>query len=353
MITIQDIARKAEVSTATVSRVLNKRESSIPISSETKKKVLQIAGELGYSPNIFAKSLRTKKSMLVGVVVWDLTDFFYSDILRGIENTLHTTAYNLLLNSAEANTDRKRTCLEKMRDLHADGVLLVGGTATAYRNYIDELGLNASSIVLVGTSLEEGGLNSVTVDNYTGGYIGMEYLLNRLNRRSGTFAYIAGSRMTSDMEKRLMGVERAVDDAGKREAFRVFHTGPGEQAGYDAAADLLSAAELPASIFAVSDPTAFGAIRAVQDRNLRVPEDVAVLGFDDISISTFFQPRLSTIRQPRYEMGEMGTNLLIEAMDRAAEGRKEPATGKGAGKGAGAGTRQILLSPELTIRESA
>jgi len=345
MVTMQDIALKAGVSTATVSRVLNKQNSGIPISSDTKERVLRIAKELGYSPNMYAKTLRTKESMLIGVVVWDLTDFFFSDILRGIENTLHTAGYNLLLNSAEAESERERSCLKRMRDLHVDGILLVGGSTLSYNSYLEKLGIDSSSIVLIATSVDNEEINSVTVDNYTGGYIGMEYLLDT-ERKS--YAYIAGSRKTADMEKRLLGVREAVEDLGKERHFEVRDIGPGERHGYEAAINLLSKGELPISIFAVSDLTAFGVIRAVKDRNLRIPEDVAVLGFDDISMSTFFHPRLSTIRQPRYQMGEMGAGILLDAIKQKRT--KEPTNSEA--ENSRRSTKQIMLSPELITRES-
>lgn len=342
---MQNIALKAGVSTATVSRVLNKQNSGIPISSDTKEKVLQIAKELGYSPNMYAKTLRTKQSMLIGVVVWDLTDFFFSDILRGIENTLHAAGYNLLLNSAEAESERERSCLERMRKLHVDGILLVGGSAASYRRHLEKLGIDLSSVVLIATSVDNEDINSVTVDNYTGGYIGMEYLLD--NERK-SYAYIAGSSKTTDMEKRLLGVREAVEDLGKDKTFKVLDLGPGERHGYEAAIALLSKSALPSAIFAASDLTAFGVIRAVKDRNLRIPEDVAVLGFDDISMSSFFHPRLSTIRQPRYQMGEMGAGILLDAI-------KQKRTKETADREAENGqriTKQIMLSPELITRES-
>lgn len=349
MITMQDIAKRAGVSTATVSRVLNKHDSAIPISSDTKKKVLDIAKELGYSPNMYAKTLRTKKSMLLGLVVWDLTDFFFSDILRGIENTLHYSGYNLLLNSAEADADRERSCIARLRDLHVDGILLVGGSADSKKGFLEELGISTGSTVLIGASSQDVNINSVTVDNFTGGYIGMEYLINMRRRK---LVYLAGTHKTTDMQKRLSGVRRAVEDRHSSGNFELREVGPGEKAGYEAAQDILADNSLPAAIFAVSDLTAFGVIRAVKDRELRVPEDVAVLGYDDISLATYFHPRLSTIRQPRYEMGEMGATILLESIEAKKESNSP---GKGPGKGPQhiGNSRQILLSPELITRESS
>lgn len=381
MITMHDIAKKAGVSTATVSRVLNNRNASIPISEKTQKRVLAIAEELGYTPNMYAKTLRTNRSMLIGVVVWDLTDFFYSDILRGIENTLHPSGYNLLLNSAEGDEERERISLEKMRDLHVDGILLVGGSKASCKRHLTDLGIDLSTVVLVGTTAEDLNVSSVAVDNFTGGYIGMEYLLS-LDRRK--LVYIAGHHKTTDMEDRLRGVERAVADNFAGDSVLVRNTGPGEQAGYDAVRSFLAEFDLPVGIFAVSDLTALGAIRAVKEMDLRIPEDVAVLGFDDLSMTTFFHPSLSTIHQPRYEMGEMGAKILLEGITwknettpggnrspgaggtsggapphgtaevlNAAPGSGSAASGSDGMQSAAPASRQIQLSPELVLRESS
>ena len=335
--TMRDIAVEAGVSSSTVSRVLSRKQSSIPISKETRERVLAIAERIGYRPNVFAKSLRTKKSYLVGVVLWDLTDPFYSDILRGVEQVLDETGYTLLLTTADAERDRGRPCLEKLVDFQTDGVLIVGGPEGFCEQEIRDLGVEPGRILLVDTRAVENDISSITVDNETGGYIGAEYLI-KLGHRNIT--YIAGKEKTIDIEDRLQGVLRAVETYQAGYRFTVVEAGPGEREGYDATVEILARATPPLALFCVNDLTALGALRAVGDSGLSIPGEVAVLGFDDLLMSGYLQPRLSTVHQPRLEMGRDGAAMLIEQIDRSGE------------SGAENRPSRRILSPLLVKRES-
>jgi DNA-binding LacI/PurR family transcriptional regulator len=332
-----DIAKKAGVSSATVSRVLNKKSSTIPISPKTRDKVLSIAKELGYLPNYMAKSLRTKKTQLVGVVLWDLTDPFFSEILSGIEQVLDEAGYNLLLTTAEANKERELVCLEKLRNFRTDGILIVGGAKSFGESKIKELGIDTRTVVLIGTRTEGADVSSITVDNITGGYIGTEYLIKRGCR---SLVYIAGQEKTIDMEDRLEGVQKAIKTYDLQDRFTILEQGPGEKHGYNATAKVLKDLELPTAIFGVNDLTALGIIRAVKDRHLRVPQDVAVLGFDDLSMADYLEPRLSTVHQPRLQMGQNGAGLLLELIAKKDAGSPEEHQNR-------------ILNPKMVIRASS
>ena len=336
MTTMKDIAIRAEVSTATVSRVLSTNTKSIPISEKTRRKVLSIAQEMEYKPNPFAKSLRTKRSFFIGVVVWDLTDPFYGEVLHGIEQIVYQRGYNLLLTTAEASKKLARVRLERMGSLRTDGILIVGGPKSFRRKEITELGVDTQTIVLVDTRAERRGVSSITVDNLSGGFIGAEYLI-KLNRKSIT--YLAGEQKEIDMVDRLAGVKKAIEQYAAQNLFFIVKTGPGEQEGYNVTQKILARAELPLAVFAVNDIAALGVIRAVKDKKLRIPEDVAVLGFDDLSMANYLEPRLSTVHQPRLQMGRSGAQLLLELMDK---------------KGAGLPQKYFhkMLSPRLVVRES-
>lgn len=348
IITMRDIAQKAGVSTATVSRVLNKNPTSIPISKHTREKVEQIASEMGYSPNVFAKTLRTKKSMLIGVVVWDLTDLFFSEILRGIDNTLHLSGYKMLLNSAEGSSEREFFCMEKMRDLHVDGMIILGGDKSSSTQNLIALNIDPSTSVLVGTTADISGksVSSITVDNFTGGYIGLQYLGSKQKKQ---IYYLAGKNKTTDMIDRLEGVIKAVKDLGLEDHFEKIDIGPGEQAGYQATKQLIETTEVPAAIFAVSDLTALGAIRAIKESSYTVPEDIAVLGFDDLALSSYLHPSLSTIRQPRYDMGVMASVMLLDAF---ASKKNHTGDEKDTNEHWNYPTKQRRLKPRLIVRES-
>lgn len=318
MVTIQDIARRASVSSATVSRVLNNKSATIPISSKTREKVMALAKEMGYRPNPFAKSLRTNRTHNVGVVVWDLTDPFFSAILKGIEQVLVESGYNLLLANADCSRDRELECLEKLRGLFVEGLLIVGGIDCFCSKKIDKIGLDPETLMLIGIRTVNTTISSISVDNVRGGFLGAEYLIQQ-GRQS--IAYIAGKDRTSDMDDRLEGVREAVahhDCAGR---VTILEEEPGEAAGYRVAREFLEQAPLPAAIFGLNDPTCVGIIRAAQDMGLAVPDDVAVLGCDDVSFAQYLVPRLSTIKQPRLEMGRAGAKALIERIGRTNGGQ--------------------------------
>jgi LacI family transcriptional regulator len=337
MITQRDIAKKIGVSSATVSRVLSNTEASIPISEKTREKILAVAKELGYRPNLFAKSLRTKKTNLIGVVVWELTDPFFSEILQAIEQVLDKAGYMMLLSNAEGRTTREKFCLEKMSNFRVDGMLIVGGAETLNERELEELDLKTRRIVLVGTRSKRMDLSSVTVDNFTGGFIGAEYLIKH-NRKQ--VIYISGTDKTVDMEDRVQGVRSAIRKYSAEDKFKILEVRRGEQEGYTAAQKILESAEIPVAIFAENDNTGLGVVRAVKDAELRIPEDVAVLGFDDLSICNYMEPRLSTVHQPRAHMGKIGAEMLVQTLNNLEE---KPA----------ADYPKEVLSPKLIIRESS
>ena len=327
---------RAGVSSATVSRVLNEKITSIPVSEKTKQKVLTIAKEMGYRPNLYAKSLRANRSFLIGVVVWDLADPFNSDVLLGIEQSLEHCGYYVLLITAKASLKRARLCMEKMKNLRTDGILIIGGPRNIGEKEIVELGVGTSTTVLVGTKAESTDVSSVTVDNVFGGFIGAEYLI-KIGRKSIT--YIAGKEKESDMESRLEGAQKAIEQYGVQDSFFIINSGPGEEAGYTTTKQILAVAEFPLAIFGVNDITALGIMRAVKDSKLIIPDDVAVLGFDDLSMANYLEPRLSTIRQPRLEMGKIGAECLLTLIDRKDTGLPEKSF-------------QMVLKASLVLRDT-
>ena len=337
MITQRDIARKIGVSSTTVSRVLSNTDTSIPISDKTREKILAAVKELGYRPNLFAKSLRTKKTNLIGVVVWDLTDPFFSEILQAIEQVLDKSGYMMLLSNAGGRTAREKLCLEKMSDFRVDGMLIVGGAETLSKEELSKLNLNTQRIVLVGTRSNRMDLSSITIDNYTGGYIGTEHLIKHNRKR---LIYISGSEKTIDMEDRLLGVKAAIGKYGLEERFDILEVRRGEQEGYTAAQRMLKYVATPVAILADNDTTGLGVVRAVKDAELRIPEDVAVVGFDDLSICNYMEPRLSTVHQPRAEMGEIGAEMLVKTLNTIDKTPEKDHPKK-------------VLSPRLIIRESS
>ncbi len=333
MATIEDIARIAHVSPATVSRVLNRKNSVIPISEKTIKKITAIAEELNYTPNAFAKALRTQKSNIIGVVIWDLTDPFFSEILRGIDEILGNEGYNLLLSSAKASIEHERTCYEKLMEVRAEGILVVGGPREFQHEEI--IRKMNKPVVFVGSRVDYPEASSVSVDNMYGGEMGVDYLLKK---QCGSYFFMSCNKPTTDLEDRWQGIVRTLQQTGMYAQANLIGVDFGEEQSYKAAKKFLNGAVLPAAVFAMNDFSALGIIRAANDLELNVPGDVAVLGFDDLSFSRYIEPRLSTIHQPRYTLGEHGAQLLVDLVS---------------GKDLTEEQRHIVLAPKLVVRSSA
>lgn len=333
MATIEDIARIAQVSPATVSRVLNKKNSLIPISQKTIDKITAIAEELNYTPNAFAKALRTQKSNIIGVVVWDLTDPFFSDIIRGVEEVFGGAGYNLLLSSAKESEEQEQRCYEKLLEVRAEGILIVGGPREF--KHEDMIKKFNKPVVFVGTKQEFPNSASVVVDNELGGAMGTSYLLKKAYK---SYVFFYCKKATKDLEDRRKGIELELSRHSFTESVHMVGVGVGEEASYEAAFGLLQDVEKPSAVFAMNDFSALGIIRAVNDLGFTVPRDIAVLGFDNLSFSQYIEPRLSTIHQPRYTLGEKGAELVGDLI---------------AGKTMVEEERHIVLAPKLIVRSSA
>ncbi|RKX75587.1 MAG: hypothetical protein DRP87_14180 [Spirochaetes bacterium] len=328
---LEDIAKKASVSIATVSNILNNKDSTIPVSPKTREKVLRITRELNYRPNIYARSLRTKKSSIIGVVVWDLTDPYFSDILTGIEDVLEKAGYHLVLNNAKCQIEREKICLEKLQKLSPEGMLVIGIGQLRNKDIFSHLA-SETNIILIAMKTPNKNISSVTVDNFKGGFMGAEYLLKRENTQ---LVYITAKDMTTDEEERLQGVINAANKYNQKDRLTIVETDIGEEGGYRACKKILGRYKSPLSIFAMDDITAIGCIRAIKDKKLSIPDDVGVLGFDDLSIANFIEPRLTTIHQPRLELGRKGAELLLSTI----KNKTIPA-------------QHVILNPKIVIRKS-
>jgi len=335
VITLKKIAKRAGVSVATASRVLNDRPSQIRISEETKKKVLKIATELDYHPNIFARSLRTRKTGIVGVIVSDITDPYFSGIIDGVEKVLNENGYYFLLSSAQNSPQKGEIYLTWLHKSHVDGLLILGGTQRFTNNEVKQLVRSGIPIVIVGRSSPHPNISSVTVDNFTGGFLGTEHLI-KLGHQE--IIHITTSQPRVDGEERLNGYKSAMEKYGLKEKFRIEKGDITAESGYKVMTNILKKGKRPTAVFAFNDMSALGVMRAIRDHGLKIPEDIAVVGFDDIAIATHFDPPLTTVKQPQEEMGKKGAEFLMRAL---GEGN-ESSVGE-----------NIVLEAKLVIRESS
>jgi LacI family transcriptional regulator len=332
--TLKEVAKKAGVSITTASKILNDKPFQIPISEETKKKVLKVAEKLNYYPNIFARSLRTRKTGIVGVIVSDITDPYFGRIIDGIEKVLNESDYYFLLSSAQNSPRKEELYLSKLRKSRVDGLLILGGTQRFTDSEVKQLVKSGIPIVVVGRKSPHLDISSVTVDNFTGGFAATEHLI-KLGHSD--IVHITTRRLRVDGEERLNGYKSAMEKHGLKDKCRIEKGDITAESGYKAMTNILKKGKRPTAIFAFNDMSVLGVIRAIRDQGLCVPRDIAVVGFDDISIAARCDPPLTTVRQPRSKMGKVGAELLMRALSR----KSKNSTGE-----------NVVLKPKLIIRKS-
>jgi DNA-binding LacI/PurR family transcriptional regulator len=308
-VTIRDVARQAGVGIGTVSRVLN---DSPAVSEETRQKVLLTIRELDFTPSQIARRLSRGKTMTVAVIAPFFTRRSYIERLQGIDQVLSSSGYDLVLFNVET-VGRRDECLRTVpRQERFDGVLIL--TFAPNDEEADRLAMNLVPTVLVDAFHPR--LGSVYIDNIAGGMLAVNHLLGLGHRR---IAYV-GEDLSDNpfnfrsMRDRFEGYRRALEAAGI--PFRPDYHKQGKygwREGRRLAEELLTLDKRPTAVFAYSDTMAFGVLESAQRLGLRVPEDLSVIGFDDVELAQYF--RLTTIRQPLYESGARGAALLLEQMD--------------------------------------
>ena len=307
---MRDVARLAGVHQSTVSRVLG-TPGGPSISATVKSRIRHAARALDYLRNPSAVALRTGSTRTVMVVVTDTADMYFSEMIDGIQEVLAAEGYSLVLHSlAHAGPPSDLTQLLRRQQL--DGALLLGFLPKTTDDDITALAGRGLPLVLIGRSLKRGVLPSVTAANLDGGRLAAFHLWSLGHRR---IAVMRGPRGWPDIAERVEGFRRELAGAGARpELVRVFSCGSRRMAsGYSAMKNLLASWK-PTAVFAMNDSTAIGAIRALREAGLRIPEDVSVVGFDDGELAEFSCPPLTTVHQPRQQMGREGARELVRAM---------------------------------------
>jgi len=326
--TIRDVAELAEVHPSTVSRVIN---SDSRISERTKNKVLLIIKKLGYTPNAIARGLKTKRTFTLGMLIPDITNPFFAEIARGVEDAANKNNFNVILCNTDDKLKKERTYLEILREKRVDGLIL--GTAHIRDQSILELEKKKFPYILISRNVERLNKNCIIIDDLAGGMMATEYLIKLGHHR---IAHISGPLKTRSGLNRLKGYQLALkkhkieynDELVGEGDFRI-------NGGYQVMKRFLKLPEPPTAIFAANDLLALGAMQAIQKKNFYIPEDFSIIGFNDIELASFVYPSLTTIRQPILEMGNLAVKMLLKII---IDG--EFNQGK------------IVLKPKLIIRES-
>jgi LacI family transcriptional regulator len=303
-ITIIDVANEAGVSYATVSRVVNNKDH---VSAEKRERVLRAMTQLGYVANVQARSLAGGSSHVVGLLVNYLSSGYAAEIIRGIDEALQANSYDLLLYSAHTSKTKESAYIAKLTRNLAAGLLLI--LPQHSEAYLDALRQRHFPHVLIDYLSDGVHAPSVATTNFRGAYDGVAYLLELGHRRIG---FITGALETGCAQKRLAGYQAALTDNGLSVDPQLIYEGHFLQPqGYQGTHTLLALAAPPTAIFASNDMMAFGVMEAARERGLRLPEDLSIIGFDDIPQASHVHPQLTTVRQPLEEMGRQAATLLL------------------------------------------
>jgi DNA-binding LacI/PurR family transcriptional regulator len=300
--TIFDVAKRAGVSIGTVSRVLNGRNRVHP---ETRERVLAAVRELNFQRNAFAQGLASRQTNMLGFVIPQVNDPFFFEIVRGVEDAASVKGYSLLIASQPRQANEHRY-LQLFRRKHVDAMVLVA--IDVRRPEIMQILEREVPVVLVQQDVGTG-VPTFICDNYGGACALVEHLLDHGYRR---FAYIAGSDYTPDNAERLRGLRDTLAIHGLELASEFIAQGNYLRgSGHDAILPLLDLDDPPEAVFAANDQMASDALMAIHERGLRVPDDIALVGFDDIPLASYVSPPLTTVRQPAYELGLQATQAAL------------------------------------------
>ncbi len=329
--TIKDIARIAGVTPATVSMALN---DSGRISAKTRERIREIALQLDYHPNPMARGLVARRTHLIGVILIEVADSFFKDILRGLEDAFQPRDFGLILNVTNGDPEREKRSILFQSEKRVDALVIEPTMKLENREILQNLAQRGMPILTILHSTWGWGNSSVSVNNEQGARDATAFLAETGRR----IAHLRGPADSVEAQARLRGYKKALKESGLESLPElVAENDSGRytlEEGYRQMTRILqSGAPRPDGVFAASDSLAWGALRAIMDAGLRVPEDIEVVGFDDIEIASLCRPPLTTIAQPKYQLGKQSGELLMQMIEKPRP------------------VKQVLKS-ELVVRES-
>jgi LacI family transcriptional regulator len=337
--TIADVAARAGVSTATVSRVLSGVGKARP---ETGRRVLAAARELGYRPSGIARSLKLHATRTLGLIVTDIENPFFPQLVRGVEDAARDQGYALLLCNASDDRDREAGYLDLLVDRRVDGLIIAASTlAGRHRRWLRRPPL---PVVLINTQPRRIDLPSIASDNCAGGRLAVDHVVTLGHRQLGVLTAPPGRH--GDALDRLAGARDAARAAGLAEGLMVVEGDAGVGGGQRAATELLERSPATTAIVTYNDLMAIGAMRAIRASGRAVPTDVSVVGFDDVDIAAYVDPPLTTIAQQTAEMGRRAVGYLTDQL------RQQPRADATDGGVTRRPHGQTILDVHLVIRGS-
>ncbi len=328
MITMRDVAERAGVSVTTVSHVIN---NTRPVSDTLRHRVVTAMQDLGYQPNTLARSLRRGKTHTIGVIVPDHSNPFFAEVARGIEDTSFEHGYSVIICNSDRDLHKERLYISVLVEKQVDGILFVAAGLSA--DNIQPLLDRPMPLVIVDRHIPALAVDSVLADNQRGGWLATQHLIELGHRRIGC---IVGPEDITSSTERVAGYRQALSDHQLPPDEGLIIRGDFQyESGYEAGERLLDLVPPPTAIFACNDLMAVGVMSRALEIGLAIPADLSVIGFDDIRPTVYANPPITTIKQPKYEMGVAATELLLA---RIRDSGKTP--------------QQQVLETSLIIRQS-
>jgi len=325
-VSLKDIANAAGVSHSTVSRAL----SNNPLVAEkTRRRIERIAKRKGYAPNAIARGLVTQRTRAIGVIVTSIADPFVTEVVRGIEEVAANSGYRVFLGTSHNEPAREVNLIKAMREWHVDGVIVASSRMGALHQPLLK-GIGAPIVLINNQKQQKGLIHSVAVDDIQGGQLATDHLLSQGHCVIG---YISGPADYTSNSNRLAGYQRALAAANIPFDPALVQPGNGRVEGGEQVTQLLNRVPHLTAIFCYNDMTAIGALSTLKRHGLRVPDDISLVGFDDIPFAAYVDPPLTTIQQPKDEMGRLAVQMLLDLLN-------------------GKPVANVMLPGQLIVRES-
>ena len=302
---MRDVAEQAGVSVTSVSHVINETR---PVSDELRRRVLAAMEELGYQPNRLARSLRRGQTLTIGMIIPDSANPFFAEMARGVEDTSFKSGYNVILCNSDGDLNKERVYTNVLVEKRVDGILFIAAGLSS--NGILDLQTQRVPLVVVDRDLPDASVDSVLTDNARGGWLATRHLIDLGHRR---IACITGPSDITPSAERVTGYRQALEEEGVPVNGELIVRGDFQyESAYRAAIRLLQMEDPPTAIFACNDLMAVAVMSAALELGQHVPGDLSVVGFDNVRLAAFANPPLTTIAQPKYEMGVVAATMLLE-----------------------------------------
>ncbi|KGN01678.1 LacI family transcriptional regulator [Clostridium novyi A str. 4570] len=332
-VTISDIAKEANVSQTTVSRVLN---NSGYVKDETRKKVLKVMKDLNYSPSAIARSLSTKKTNIIGVIVPDIKNPFFGDAIKGISNIADNHNLNIILCDADDNIEKEIKAIRLLKQQRIEGMIITPTSVedefnSKYLAAIENVGI---PVVLLEGNVKYSNFSGVFIDNIEGAFKGTEALIKNGHTK---IAIITGRMNSQSAKDRLVGYKKAlaINNIPLNEDY-IFYGDYRMESGYELTNKMLSMKDKPTAVFVSSNMMTIGCVKSIFQHNCTIPGDMAVMGYDDLDMMSLFGVNISYVSVPTMELGMKSMNMLLEELD----------------KGKDKDIKRIILSPKVVLKGS-